>query len=200
MPIRMQAPADLQAPPSAGRLPQFSLIRVLIFPSVLRGMRLQVVDICEFRSNPSPNRRGRAGLAICRARARRQKVFELVRRKSVLRIVAQNHSAISQVGSSLWSLEDWPRPLCTTWVIDDDLLLQSIMVQSAVTLGKVHLFAARIPREIGPHFVVETNRFDNERVSSHLPTEYPSQLGRDLWEVAARRSRRCAKCAAPRRT
>src|SRR5258708_13792115 len=50
-------------------------------------------------------------------------------------------------------------------IVDDDLLLQSIMVQSPVTLGNAHLFAARIPRQIAPHFVVQTNRFDNEPVS-----------------------------------
>src|SRR6267143_6798642 len=66
-------------------------------------------------------------------------------------------------------------------VVDDDLLLQRVMVQSTVTLGKVHLFAARIPREIGPHFVVETNRFDNECVSLPPANRVPQPTGAGIF-------------------
>src|SRR6266566_7220199 len=62
-------------------------------------------------------------------------------------------------------------------IVYDDLLLQSVMLQSPVALGKVHLFAARIPREIGPHFVVKPNRFDNERVSRPPANRVPQPTG-----------------------
>src|SRR5882672_6872795 len=62
-------------------------------------------------------------------------------------------------------------------IVDDDLLLQSVVIQSPVALGQVHLFAARIPREVGPHFVVETNRFDNERVSLPPANRVPQPTG-----------------------
>src|SRR5467141_1795412 len=177
MPIRMQARADFQPLLSAGRLPQFSPVRILIF--------LLSSEVCDFRwsifvnSVRTPHRTGADAPAWLFVGPGRD-----ARGFSNLFVVSL------YFGCSAKPLCDFPGglefvefgrtgpDLCVRLgVIDDDLLLQSIMVQSAVTLGKVHLFAARIPREIGPHVVVETNRFDNERVSLPPANRVPQPTG-----------------------
>src|SRR5467141_4036829 len=177
MPIRMQARADFQPLLSAGRLPQFSPVRILIFllSSEVRGFTWSI-SVISVRTPRRTVADAPAWLFVGPGRN--------ARGFSNLFVVSL------YFGCSAKPLRDFPGglefvefrrtdpDLCVRLgIVDDDLLLQSIMVQSTVTLSKVHLFAARIPREIGPHFVVETNRFDNERVSLPPANRVPQPTG-----------------------